>query len=68
MQATFEYLNLDWQKYVKVDTPKDMSPSEVNILLADARKAKEQLGWTPKTKFKDLVRIIVDSDLEANRG
>lgn len=65
--AAFEYLNLDWEKYVKSDTPKDMRPSEVNLLLADARKAKEQLGWVPKTKFKDLVRIMVDSDLEVNK-
>lgn len=65
--AAFEYLNLDWQKYVKADTPKDMRPSEVKLLLADASKAKEQLGWIPKTKFKDLVRIMVDSDLEANK-
>ncbi len=65
--AAFEYLNLDWQKYVKSDTPKDMRPSEVNLLLADARKAKEQLGWIPKTKFEDLVRIMVDSDLRVNK-
>ncbi len=65
--AAFEYLNLDWQKYVKSDTPKDMRPSEVSLLLADARKAKEQLGWIPKTKFKDLVRIMVDNDLEVNK-
>jgi len=65
--AAFEYLNLDWQKYVRADTPKDMRPSEVSLLLADARKAKEQLGWTPKTKFKDLVRIMVDNDLEVNK-
>lgn len=65
--ATFEYLDLDWQKYVKSDTPKNMRLSEVNLLLADARKAKEQLGWIPKTKFEDLVRIMVDSDMEANK-
>lgn len=65
--AAFEYLDLDWQKYVKSDTPKDMRPSEVHLLLADARKAKEILGWVPKTKFEDLVRIMVDSDMEANK-
>ncbi len=65
--AAFEYLNFDWQKYVKSDTPKDMRPSEVNLLLADARKAKEMLGWVPKTQFKDLVRIMVDNDLELNK-
>ncbi len=65
--AAFEYLDLDWQKYVKADTPKDMRPSEVNLLLANASKAEDQLGWTPKTQFEDLVRIMVDHDLEVNK-
>lgn len=67
VEAAFEYLSLDWRKYVKSDTPKDMRPSEVSLLIADARKAKEQLGWIPKTQFKDLVRIMVDNDLEMNK-
>jgi len=65
--AAFEYLDLDWQKYVKSDTPKDMRPSEVNLLLADVRKAKQKLGWIPKIKFKELVKIMVDNDLELNK-
>lgn len=67
VQVAFEYLNLDWQKYVKADTPKDMRPSDVRLLLADARKAWEQLGWIPQTEFKELVGLMVDSDLEANK-
>jgi len=67
VEAAFGHVGLDWQKYVKSDTPKDMRPSEVNLLLADARKAKEKLGWTPKTKFEELVRIMVDYDLEINK-
>jgi len=65
--AVFEYLDLDWQKYVKYDTPKDMRPSEVRLLLADASKADVILGWKPKTKFDDLVKIMVDYDLEINK-
>ena len=65
--AAFEYLDLDWQKYVRSNTPKDMRPSEVRLLLADARKAREQLGWTPKTTFEGLVKIMVDNDLELNK-
>ncbi len=68
VEVAFEYLGLNWQEYVKADTPKDMRPSDVNLLLADARKAKEQLGWIPKTKFGDLVRIMVSNDrvMESN--
>lgn len=67
VQVAFGYLNLDWQKYVKSDTPKDMRPSEVRLLLADASKAEIILGWKPKTKFDDLVKIMVDYDLEINK-
>ena len=44
-----------------------MRPSEVNLLLADASKARDKLGWKPKTTFLDLVRIMVDNDLELNK-
>ena len=66
-QAAFDYLDLDWRQYVLSNTPVDMRPSEVNLLLADARKAKEKLGWIPKTEFAELVRIMVDHDMEANK-
>src|SRR3989338_3834553 len=52
----------DWKKYVEID-PQYYRPAEVNILVADARKAKKILGWSPKTKFKDLVKIMVWNDI-----
>ena len=55
---------MDWQKYVEID-PKDFRPTEVEFLLADAAKAREKLGWQPRVTFKELTRIMVDSDMEA---
>ena len=52
----------DWKKYVEIDK-QYYRPAEVNILVADARKAKKILGWKPKTKFKDLVKIMVWNDI-----
>ncbi len=49
--------------------PKYFRPAEVDLLVGDASKAKHDLGWVPKTTFKDLVRLMVDADVEAvNRG
>lgn len=62
-QRAFGMLGLDWEKYVKHDS-KYERPAEVDLLLGDASKAKKELGWTPKVKFKDLVAIMVASDLE----
>lgn len=53
----------DWKKYVEIDK-RYYRPAEVNILVADARKAKKVLGWTPKTKFKELARIMVKEDIK----
>jgi len=54
---------LDWRKYVEFD-PKYVRPTEVDTLLADATKAREQLSWKPKLSFPELVRIMVDADME----
>ncbi|OGN02022.1 MAG: GDP-mannose 4,6-dehydratase [Candidatus Yanofskybacteria bacterium RIFCSPHIGHO2_01_FULL_42_12] len=51
-----------WKKYVEID-PQYYRPAEVNILVADTRKAKKVLKWQPKTKFKDLVKIMVWNDI-----
>jgi len=64
VEEVFKYLDLDWTQYVEMD-PKYLRPAEVEFLLADASKAHKQLGWEPKIKFKELVRIMVDGDLEA---
>lgn len=58
-----EYLDLDWTKHVEIDS-RYFRPTEVDYLLADASKAKKVLGWGPKIKFDQLVRIMVDSELE----
>ena len=60
---TFNLLELDWEKYVEYDDRYER-PAEVDLLIGDPAKAKHQLGWEPKVKFKDLVRIMVDSDLK----
>ncbi len=54
----------DWQKYVGVD-PKYYRPVEVDYLLGDYSKAKKELGWEPKVKFKDLVKIMLEEDIKS---
>ena len=61
---SFSYAGLDWEKYVKID-PKYYRPTEVSYLHSDASKARTKLGWQPRISFKDLVRIMIDYDLEA---
>jgi GDPmannose 4,6-dehydratase len=62
-ELAFAHAGLDWKKYVAVD-PKFFRPTEVDLLLGDASKAKRVLGWQPTTKYADLVRLMVDADLE----
>jgi GDPmannose 4,6-dehydratase len=66
-EVAFAHVGLDWQKHVTVD-PRYFRPSEVDTLLGDATKAKKVLGWEPKVKFADLVKLMVDADLEALRS
>jgi len=63
LDEAFGYLNMDWQAYVKID-PKYFRPNEVDFLQADPTKAQKVLDWEPRVFFKDLVRIMVDADLE----
>lgn len=66
LEAAFKHAGIgDWQNYVEVD-PFYYRPSEVENLVADISKAKEKLGWQPKTKFDDLVRIMVEADLKTD--
>ena len=67
LDEAFEYLGMDWRRYVKID-PKYYRPAEVDLLLGDASKAKRQLGWEPKVKFKELVRIMVDAELHGENN
>src|ERR1039458_2839457 len=61
LKLAFGHVGLDWEKYVEID-PKFYRPAEVDQLVGDATKAHKKLGWTPKTKFADLVRLMVDAD------
>jgi GDPmannose 4,6-dehydratase len=63
LQEAFGYLNMDWQEYVKID-PRYYRPAEVDYLQADTSRAYKELNWQPKVKFAELVRIMVDADLE----
>ncbi|MBW2995585.1 GDP-mannose 4,6-dehydratase [Candidatus Woesearchaeota archaeon] len=62
-ELAFKRVGLDWKKYVKV-TKSQLRPAEVDNLCADYSKARRILKWKPKTKFKELVNIMVDADLE----
>jgi len=63
LDEAFGHVGLDWKKYVAMDE-RYLRPSEVDLLLGDASKAKRQLGWGPKTKFRDLVKLMVDADIQ----
>ena len=64
--AAFSHVGLDYRDYV-VQDPRFFRPAEVDLLVADASKAREKLGWTPKVSFTQLVHMMVDADLERHR-
>ena len=57
----------DWEKYVTADDPKHLRPAEVDYLIGDSSKAEKELGWKPKTSFKELVSMMVKADLEREK-
>jgi GDPmannose 4,6-dehydratase len=61
LEEAFKYVGLDWSQYVRIDR-KYFRPTEVDLLIGDPSKARTKLGWQPKTKFPELVRIMVDAD------
>lgn len=63
VELSFGHVGLDWEKYVEVDQ-RFIRPAEVELLLGDPAKAKEKLGWSAKTSFKELVEMMVDADLK----
>ena len=63
VRLAFEHVDLDWQAYVLQD-PAFHRPAEVEHLLADAARARDELGWEPRISFEELVRMMVDADLE----
>jgi len=64
LSRAFGRVGLDWEEYVEFD-PRYLRPSEVDLLIGNASKAKQKLGWSPRTSFDELVRIMVDADLES---
>jgi GDPmannose 4,6-dehydratase len=66
LDLAFNRLQLDWRKYVKIDT-KYYRPTEVDLLIGDASKAKRDLGWEPKVRFTELANMMVDADLAVER-
>ena len=66
LDVVFGYLDLDWHRYVKID-PRYYRPTEVDLLIGDASKAKQRLGWTPKVGFRDLAVMMVEEDLKMER-
>ncbi|MFN2433338.1 MAG: GDP-mannose 4,6-dehydratase [Gemmatimonadota bacterium] len=66
VQIAFDHAGLPWDEHVRFD-PALSRPAEVDRLLADPSRARERLGWQPRTSFEDLVRMMVDADLERHR-
>ncbi|HEU5079912.1 MAG TPA: GDP-mannose 4,6-dehydratase [Opitutaceae bacterium] len=62
-KVAFQHLGLDWEKYVKYDQRYER-PAEVELLIGNPAKAEKQLGWKPKVRFQELVKIMIDHDLE----
>jgi len=62
VDTAFKHVGLDYQKYVRTD-PRFIRPAEVDLLIGDASKAKDKLGWTPDVTFEQLVNMMVDADL-----
>jgi GDPmannose 4,6-dehydratase len=64
VEEAFSHADLDWKEFVKHDKRYDR-PAEVDLLIGNPAKAKKHLGWEPRTRFKDPVRLMVDADLAA---
>lgn len=62
LEVAFRHVGLNWEKFVDFD-PKYLRPAEVDLLKGDYSKAKKKLGWEPKTRFVDLVKLMVDEDI-----
>ena len=66
LEEAFSYVGLNWRDHVVVD-PRYLRPAEVDLLLGNPQKARDTLGWKPKVGFAELVRLMVDADLEGER-
>ncbi|MCB0322967.1 MAG: GDP-mannose 4,6-dehydratase [Bdellovibrionales bacterium] len=63
VQVAFDHVGLDWQQYVKLDA-QFLRPAEVDLLVGDASKAREKLGWEPEVSFEQMIRMMVDEDIK----
>jgi GDPmannose 4,6-dehydratase len=66
VEVAFTHVGLDWQRYVVQDAAL-IRPAEVDLLVGDAGKARRQLGWQPEVTFEQLIREMVDADLQRLR-
>ena len=64
LEEAFSYAGLDWRQHLEIDQ-RYYRPAEVDLLIGDSSKAKRKLGWEAKIKFRDLVRLMIDADMEA---
>jgi GDPmannose 4,6-dehydratase len=62
---SFSLVNLDWQKYVKLDQRLLRPKGDVSLFVGDASKARKVLNWKPKTSFKEIVRLMLEADLKS---
>jgi GDPmannose 4,6-dehydratase len=68
IEVAFAHIGIkDWKQYVDYNDPKHLRPAEVDYLIGDYSKAKKALGWEPKTSFKELVAMMVESDIEREK-
>jgi GDPmannose 4,6-dehydratase len=63
LEAAFAHVGLDWKRHVEID-PRYFRPAEVDLLIGDYSKAKKRLGWEPKTTFSELVKLMVEADIQ----
>ncbi len=66
LELAFSHAGLDWKDYLETD-PRYFRPAEVDLLIGDSSKARRQLGWGPRTRFADLVKLMVDADIDLLR-
>ena len=65
--GAFDYVGLNWEKYVRVD-PAFFRPTEVNVVVGDASKAREQLGWQPSMNFAELIEFLMEAEMHRVNG
>jgi GDPmannose 4,6-dehydratase len=63
VEQAFSYVDLRFEKYVKID-PRYFRPTETGELVADPGKARKKLAWNPKIRFKEVIKIMVDADMQ----